>query len=68
MPDIPVERQTIADCDTKFIPIVRSGAWTDMGFRSSMEDVYVCVDDFMLHYGLEDVSEGPNSFYGFGWR
>ncbi|GAB4837509.1 hypothetical protein Ancab_002369 [Ancistrocladus abbreviatus] len=64
MPDIPVERLTIADCDTKFIPIVLSSAWTDMGFRSSMEDVYVCVDDFMLHYGLEDVSEGPNAFYG----
>ncbi|GAB4854147.1 hypothetical protein Ancab_022732 [Ancistrocladus abbreviatus] len=64
IPDIPIKPLTIADCGTEFMPILRSGAWTDIGFRSSMEDVYVCVDDFMLHYGLEHVSEGPNAFYG----
>ncbi|GMH07006.1 hypothetical protein Nepgr_008846 [Nepenthes gracilis] len=63
-PDIPIEPLNITDCDTEFLPIVRSGAWTDIGFRSSMEDVYVCVDDFMHHYGLEHISEGPNAFYG----
>ena len=50
--------------ETEFLPIVRSGAWTDVGIRSSMEDVYVCVDDFTNQYGLERISEGPNAFYG----
>ncbi|XP_021758124.1 probable protein phosphatase 2C 22 isoform X1 [Chenopodium quinoa] len=63
MPDIPVE-PLIGDCESEFLPIVRSGAWTDIGFRSNMEDVYVCLDDFMLHYGLQHIGEGPNAFYG----
>ena len=63
-PDIPVEPISLLRCDSEFIPIVRSGAWTDIGFRSRMEDVYVCVDDFMHHYGLQHTSDGPNAFYG----
>lgn len=50
--------------ETDFIPIVRSGAWADIGFRSSMEDAYVCVDDFMREYSLKNFGEGPNAFYG----
>ncbi|XP_057960204.1 probable protein phosphatase 2C 22 [Malania oleifera] len=52
------------DCETEFIPIVRSGAWADMGFRTSMEDAYVCVDNFMREFGPKNFSEGPNAFYG----
>lgn len=62
-PDIPVE-PLIEDCESEFLPIVRSGAWTDIGYRSNMEDVYVCLDDFMHHYGLQHSGEGPNAFYG----
>jgi len=50
--------------ETEFLPVVRSGAWTDIGIRSSMEDVYVCVDDFTTQYGLEHITEVPNAFYG----
>ncbi|KAF9662173.1 hypothetical protein SADUNF_Sadunf18G0025800 [Salix dunnii] len=48
-----------------FIPIIRSGAWADIGnFRSQMEDVYICSDNFMSDYGLKNAIDGPNSFYG----
>ncbi|KAF5206353.1 phosphatase 2c protein [Thalictrum thalictroides] len=50
--------------ETEFIPIVRSGAWTDIGFRQSMEDAYVCVDDFLRDCRLRHFGEGPNAFYG----
>lgn len=50
--------------EVEFIPIVRSGAWADMGFRSSMEDVYLCVDNLMHDYGVENLSAGPSAFYG----
>ncbi|KAL9239854.1 hypothetical protein vseg_014133 [Gypsophila vaccaria] len=63
-PDIPFEPLTIADSEAEFLPLVRSGAWTDIGFRSCMEDVYVCLDDFIGRYGLEQFSDGPHAFYG----
>lgn len=57
-------RLNIEDRATDYVPILRSGAWGDIGFRSSMEDAYVCVDDFIHDYGLKNVSDGPNAFYG----
>ncbi|KAE8713968.1 putative protein phosphatase 2C 22 [Hibiscus syriacus] len=48
----------------KFIPIVRSAAWAGIGFRTSMEYVYVCVDDFMHDYGLKNFADEPSAFYG----
>ncbi|XP_043699342.1 probable protein phosphatase 2C 57 isoform X1 [Telopea speciosissima] len=51
-------------CETQFIPVVRSGGWADIGFRPSMEDAYICVDNFTLKYGLESFCEGPSAFYG----
>ncbi|KAL5975210.1 hypothetical protein ACLOJK_031889 [Asimina triloba] len=50
--------------ETEFIPIVRSGGWADIGFRQSMEDEYVCLDNFMREYGFSDITEEPNAFYG----
>lgn len=52
------------DRATEFVPILRPGAWADIGFRSCMEDAYVCVDDFIHDYGLKNVNDGPNAFYG----
>ncbi|XP_042481694.1 probable protein phosphatase 2C 57 isoform X2 [Macadamia integrifolia] len=51
-------------CETEFIPIVRSGGWADIGFRQSMEDAYICVDNFTQLYGLKSFCEGPSAFYG----
>ncbi|XP_031373444.1 probable protein phosphatase 2C 22 [Punica granatum] len=65
MSDVSIEPITAAEYfESGFFPIIRSGAWADIGFRSSMEDVYVCVDNFAHDYGLENLSGGPNAFYG----
>ncbi|KAJ8751779.1 hypothetical protein K2173_025965 [Erythroxylum novogranatense] len=51
--------------DSAFTPVIRSGAWADIGFRPSMEDVFLCVDNFMTDYGIKNtVIDGPNAFYG----
>ncbi|XP_061346230.1 probable protein phosphatase 2C 22 [Gastrolobium bilobum] len=47
-----------------FLPMLRSGACADIGFRSSMEDVYVCADNFIEDYGLKNNIDGPSAFYG----
>lgn len=63
--------QVIEDCDSEFLPMLHSGACADIGFRSSMEDVYVCVDNFMLDYGLKNHIDGPSAFYGvflYSWH
>ncbi|KAK6912663.1 PPM-type phosphatase-like domain, partial [Dillenia turbinata] len=54
----------IEDSHMNFTPIVRSGAWADIGFRSSMEDVYLCVDNVLQDYAVNSFSEGPHAFYG----
>lgn len=56
--------KTREDCDVEFTPIVRSGGLAEIGFRQSMEDAYVRFDNFMHDYGLKNVGEGPNAFYG----
>ncbi|PKI58301.1 hypothetical protein CRG98_021307 [Punica granatum] len=48
MLDVSIEPITTAEYfESGFFPIIRSEAWADIGFRSSMEDVYVCVDNFI---------------------
>ncbi|XP_073000568.1 probable protein phosphatase 2C 57 [Typha latifolia] len=59
----PEPEKNIESCDTEFFPIVRSGAWADIGFRQNMEDVYVCSDNFMQDYKLKNLCEKPNAFY-----
>jgi protein phosphatase 2C family protein 2/3 len=54
----------LEDRESEFIPIVRSGACTDIGLRPKMEDVYVCVDNFTQKYGLKNMTDGPTAFYG----
>ncbi|XP_047340713.1 probable protein phosphatase 2C 22 isoform X2 [Impatiens glandulifera] len=55
----------IDDSAKEFVPVLRSGAWEDIGFRSTMEDVQICVDNFMRDYGTRNVAEEqPNAFYG----
>ncbi|CAI9772339.1 unnamed protein product [Fraxinus pennsylvanica] len=52
------------DSEIDFIPTLRSGAWSDIGIRPCMEDVYVCADNLILDYGVKKSNEGPNAFYG----
>ncbi|KAI3468294.1 hypothetical protein Pfo_024957 [Paulownia fortunei] len=63
--DISIEpRLSGDDSDTEYMPLLRSGAWADIGSRSSMEDVYVCADNLMHDYGLNISNERPSAFYG----
>ena len=63
--DIAVENvHVVENHGAEFTSIVCSGAWTYIGFRTSMEDVYLCVDDFMHDYGLKNFADGPSAFYG----
>ncbi|PKA51609.1 putative protein phosphatase 2C 57 [Apostasia shenzhenica] len=48
----------------EFCPVVRSGSWSDIGFRQNMEDAYVCCDNFADEYSIKSSGEGPNAFYG----
>lgn len=51
-------------CQPEYIPIVRSGAWADIGYRQNMEDTYVCCDNFADEYAFKDTGNGPRAFYG----
>ena len=63
--DVSAEPEHVTeDCQSDFFPMLRSGACTDIGFRSNMEDAYVCVDNFMEDYGLKNHIDGPSAFYG----
>lgn len=62
--DVSVEPVlAVENHETEFVPVVRSGAWADIGLRTTMEDVFLCVDDFMSDYGLKNLDE-PSAFYG----
>lgn len=54
----------VGNHETEFVPVVRSGAWADIGLRPTMEDVFLCVDDFMSDYGLKNLIDEPSAFYG----
>ncbi|XP_002974967.2 probable protein phosphatase 2C 27 [Selaginella moellendorffii] len=41
-----------------FVPMIRSGEWTDIGGRGLMEDAHVRVDD------LRPMGDAPGAFYG----
>ncbi|KAE9586978.1 putative protein-serine/threonine phosphatase [Lupinus albus] len=53
----------IEDCQSDFLPELRSGAYADIGFRSTMEDVYICADNFMQNSALKNHIDGPSAFY-----
>ncbi|KAG6538892.1 probable protein phosphatase 2C 57 [Zingiber officinale] len=59
---VEIEKGT-KGCETNFLPIVRSGAWVDIGFRKTMEDTYVCWDNLMQDCGTKTFGE-PSAFYG----
>ncbi|CAH8391470.1 unnamed protein product [Eruca vesicaria subsp. sativa] len=61
--DLSVENEFALD-KSEFVPSMRSGAWSDIGSRSTMEDAYLCLDNLMDSYGLKDSEDGPTAFYG----
>ncbi|XP_010526197.1 PREDICTED: probable protein phosphatase 2C 22 [Tarenaya hassleriana] len=66
--DISMENELIIEKNgisgSEFVPFLRSGAWSDIGSRPHMEDVYLCIDNFTGDYGLENSEDGPSAFYG----
>lgn len=60
----PESVKTFETIDTEYIPVMRSGGWADIGSRRTMEDVYICCDNFMQDFGFESIEQGPSAFYG----
>ncbi|PKI42626.1 hypothetical protein CRG98_036908 [Punica granatum] len=67
MSDVSIEPITAAEYfESGFFLIIRSRAWTDIGFRSSIEDVYVCVDNFISGLLSYNVSRAHPATWNFG--
>ncbi|XP_076909224.1 putative protein phosphatase 2C 27 [Bidens hawaiensis] len=47
-----------------FIPILRSGEWSDIGHRPYMEDTHICIPDLARNFNNKLVGEEAISFYG----
>ncbi|KOM32943.1 hypothetical protein LR48_Vigan01g249900 [Vigna angularis] len=47
-----------------FVPTLRSGEWSDIGERPSMEDTHICIGDLAKKFGNNELSEEAISFYG----
>ncbi|CAO2841089.1 unnamed protein product [Amaranthus hypochondriacus] len=47
-----------------FLPVVRSGGWSDIGGRDYMEDTHVCISDLAKKFGCDIVDKEAVSFYG----
>ncbi|WOK96857.1 putative protein phosphatase 2C 27 [Canna indica] len=46
-----------------FVPVIRSGEWSDIGSRPNMEDTHVCIFDLAKKFGHHR-DENVISFYG----
>ncbi|KAF2317155.1 hypothetical protein GH714_012323 [Hevea brasiliensis] len=49
---------------TSFIPVLRSGEWSDIGGRLYMEDTHICISDLAKKFGYNLLREESVSFYG----
>uniref|UniRef100_A0A2N9FVW8 protein-serine/threonine phosphatase n=1 Tax=Fagus sylvatica TaxID=28930 RepID=A0A2N9FVW8_FAGSY len=47
-----------------FVPSLRSGEWSDIGCRPSMEDTHICIGDLAKKFGYNLHSDEVISFYG----
>ncbi|TKY54759.1 phosphatase 2C 27 [Spatholobus suberectus] len=47
-----------------FVPTLRSGEWSDIGDRPSMEDTHICIGDLAEEFGNNVRCEEAISFYG----
>lgn len=59
------EESCIDESEINFVPVLRSGGWSDIGFRCNMEDAHVRIDDLFHNYGVSrNGVAGPYAFYG----
>lgn len=49
---------------SNFIPVLRSGDWSDIGNRPYMEDAHVCIPNLTQNYGDKLSGKEIVSFYG----
>lgn len=47
-----------------FLPLFRSGSWSEIGPKKYMEDEYICVDNLHKHLGSAANFSSPGAFYG----
>ncbi|KAG4930077.1 hypothetical protein AAZX31_17G102800 [Glycine max] len=47
-----------------FVPTLRSGEWSDIGDRTSMEDTHICIGDLAEKFGNNELYKEAISFYG----
>lgn len=47
-----------------FIPVLRSGDWSDIGNRTYMEDAHICIPNLAQNYGDKLHGKEIVSFYG----
>ena len=61
------EESAISDkthVSNNFLPVLRSGVWSDIGGRPDMEDTHVCIPDLARSFGYAAHAEEAMSFYG----
>ncbi|XP_077238011.1 putative protein phosphatase 2C 54 [Tasmannia lanceolata] len=62
------ENTAVIDCSQNqslsFVPIIRSGEWSDIGSRQCMEDTHVCISDLAKKFGYHFLDGEAVSFYG----
>ncbi|KAL9682274.1 hypothetical protein QQ045_014069 [Rhodiola kirilowii] len=59
-----IEDKMIQSTSAQFVPHIRSGSSCNIGYRSSMEDEHICIDDLSAHLGASFKCSLPGSFYG----
>ncbi|KAH0456289.1 hypothetical protein IEQ34_014196 [Dendrobium chrysotoxum] len=47
-----------------FLPVFRSGSYSDIGPKPYMEDEHICIDDILSHLGIGTDLPAPGAFYG----
>uniref|UniRef100_A0A5B7BTW0 protein-serine/threonine phosphatase n=1 Tax=Davidia involucrata TaxID=16924 RepID=A0A5B7BTW0_DAVIN len=58
-----IQTTIIESPTTKFVPSIRSGSHMDTGFRDSMEDEHIRIDDLSAHLGSLFRCPLPSAFY-----
>ncbi|KAJ4837924.1 hypothetical protein Tsubulata_022514 [Turnera subulata] len=50
--------------ESGFLPVFRSGSWSEKGPKQYMEDEFVCVDNLQEHLAISANLPSPAAFYG----
>uniref|UniRef100_A0A3Q7E792 Uncharacterized protein n=1 Tax=Solanum lycopersicum TaxID=4081 RepID=A0A3Q7E792_SOLLC len=50
--------------DSGYVPIFRSGSYSEIGPKPNMEDEHICINDLCKHIGSSKGLLSPGAFYG----